>query len=960
MPTATRRSAHGVGDRDAARRHAATLRGRERCSFWSVAPEWGLDHRRRIASAPACARDWGHGERRTAGQSTNGGCDIVPHTHWDREWYSPFQTFRLRLVDLLDELLPQLEADPSYAHFLLDGQMAVVDDYLAVRPGGRGAAARAGRHRPAGDGAVVRPARRVPRVGRDARAQPPARPRASPPASAAPWTSGYLPDMFGHVAQMPQLLRLFGFEHAVVWRGVPSAIDRSGFWWSAPDGSTVRAEYLPQGYGNGALVPDDAKALVRRIGEFEEEQGDLLTGPILWMNGTDHLMPQPWLGRVVAEANDLDAGYELHICSLAEHVPRRAHRRAARRGPASCAPGARANLLMGVASNRVDVKQAAARRRAGARAAGRAAVGAVPARRRTGPARCSTRRGSRSSATAPTTRSAPARSTRCATPCCTASPRPPRSPTGLTDRALHALGATVGVDGRTPVIVNPSPRTRERRGGAAAPRRRGARRARQLVSQRPAERVLMERHRHRGGHGHGEPSSSTCGTSCRSPCDAADGTELHPRRARAGRHARHAADPPASSPSCAPSEPASTCPVRVTTPPARHRARPRRRRAGYGWQAWTGVVVAGRAPVTADERRPRQRDRHGRGRPDRRHVRRSTATAASGGSSTAATSATPTTGARPTDDVVVDTPDRGRDAGRRGRTGARPRSRSCAPTRCPPTSTDGARVGSQRGRGAHHARAARRRRPRARARRARQPRPPRPPPAGATSRSRAAPHRRVAECAFAIVERGLVGRGRAHRAGAGHLPVAPLRRRRRAHRRPRGPARVRAGRPRRRRRQRRRARAHAAALHGDALAGTDGHPPAARPGRSPRWRDRSRRTASRPRFAVHLGGRDPYAVVDDAFLPLLVTRGGGPTAPGAPTGQALSVTGAEVERRRPRGGPAARAGVQPDRRADHGHDRRAGRAGCSTCAAARCDPSRAPSSSARGRSPPSTSLTSRE
>ena len=54
---------------------------------------------------------------------------IVPHTHWDREWYSPFQTFRLRLVDLLDDLLPRLDADPAYAHFMLDGQMAVVDDY---------------------------------------------------------------------------------------------------------------------------------------------------------------------------------------------------------------------------------------------------------------------------------------------------------------------------------------------------------------------------------------------------------------------------------------------------------------------------------------------------------------------------------------------------------------------------------------------------------------------------------------------------------------------------------------------------------------------------------------------------------------------------------------------------------------------------------------------------------------
>ena len=59
---------------------------------------------------------------------------IVPHTHWDREWYSPFQTFRMRLVKLLDILLPMLERDLSYAHFMLDGQTAVLDDYLEVRP----------------------------------------------------------------------------------------------------------------------------------------------------------------------------------------------------------------------------------------------------------------------------------------------------------------------------------------------------------------------------------------------------------------------------------------------------------------------------------------------------------------------------------------------------------------------------------------------------------------------------------------------------------------------------------------------------------------------------------------------------------------------------------------------------------------------------------------------------------
>ena len=59
---------------------------------------------------------------------------IVPHTHWDREWYAPFQTYRAQLVHLLDDLLDLLEHDDAYARFLLDGQTAVLDDYFEVRP----------------------------------------------------------------------------------------------------------------------------------------------------------------------------------------------------------------------------------------------------------------------------------------------------------------------------------------------------------------------------------------------------------------------------------------------------------------------------------------------------------------------------------------------------------------------------------------------------------------------------------------------------------------------------------------------------------------------------------------------------------------------------------------------------------------------------------------------------------
>jgi hypothetical protein len=177
---------------------------------------------------------------------------------------------------------------------------------------------------------------------------------------------GYLPDMFGHVAQMPQLLSQFGLDHAVVWRGVPSAVDRTAFWWRAPDGSQVRAEYLPQGYSNGAIVPDDATALVERIDEWTDLFAPLLgpdgdgAAPVLWMNGTDHLLPQPWLGRVVDEANRQQDRYRLEVTSLPAYLSS-ARTDGLPSWDGELRSGARANLLMGVASNRVDVKIAAAR-----------------------------------------------------------------------------------------------------------------------------------------------------------------------------------------------------------------------------------------------------------------------------------------------------------------------------------------------------------------------------------------------------------------------------------------------------------------------------------------------------------------------------------------------------------------------------------------------------------------------
>ncbi len=283
---------------------------------------------------------------------------IVPHTHWDREWYKSYQSFRLSLVELIDTLIPLLESDASYPHFMLDGQMAAIDDYLEVRPEMEGrlrALAAAGRIS-VGPWYILmdeflssgETMWRNLQMGIERGA-----------AFGGVMDVGYLPDMFGHIAQMPQILAAGGFRDTVVWRGVPSSVTKNAFVWEAPDGSSVRAEYLPVGYGNGAALPDDAKSLIRRTRDNVAEVESFLIDDLLCMNGSDHLMPQPFLGRVVAEANDIQDEFVFEVTSLPSYLSR-GSTEGLTRVQGELRSGYRANMLMGVTSNRVDVKRAGA------------------------------------------------------------------------------------------------------------------------------------------------------------------------------------------------------------------------------------------------------------------------------------------------------------------------------------------------------------------------------------------------------------------------------------------------------------------------------------------------------------------------------------------------------------------------------------------------------------------------
>ncbi|HET9082864.1 MAG TPA: hypothetical protein VFN41_00560 [Candidatus Limnocylindrales bacterium] len=290
---------------------------------------------------------------------------LVPHTHWDREWYEPFQVFRMRLVDLIDQLLERMAADPRL-RFTLDGQTATVDDYLEIRPEaepvirqliaeGRLAI---GPWMILLDEFLVSGETIIRNLEMGwARAE----------ALGGSMRVGYLPDMFGHIAQMPQILRRAGIDRAAVWRGVPASIDRHHFLWRSPDGSVVDTEYLVGGYGNGAYLFDVPDRLGAKLGEYRRENavtyGDR---SLLAMYGTDHAVPSPKLADLVELVNASGGDVEVRLATLTEYLDRD---RALHPGPAGDAPtwegelrsGARANILMNVISARVDLKAAAAR-----------------------------------------------------------------------------------------------------------------------------------------------------------------------------------------------------------------------------------------------------------------------------------------------------------------------------------------------------------------------------------------------------------------------------------------------------------------------------------------------------------------------------------------------------------------------------------------------------------------------
>ncbi|MEQ9030574.1 MAG: glycoside hydrolase family 38 C-terminal domain-containing protein [Aggregatilineales bacterium] len=231
---------------------------------------------------------------------------VILHTHWDREWYGSFQLFRVRLVRMLNKLIHILETNPEYSTFNLDGQTVILEDYLEVHPERRELLVQLVTNKRL----LIGPWYILPDEFLSS-GESLVRNLLLGDKMASEFGHrmdvGYIPDTFGHIAQLPQILQGFDLDNCMNMRGLDSGGRKSELWWQSPDGSQVLLHHMSTviGYSDlGALSQEHQRAAHDLLATAHYKAERATGNVLLAMQGVDHIEARGDLPQIIAIAND--------------------------------------------------------------------------------------------------------------------------------------------------------------------------------------------------------------------------------------------------------------------------------------------------------------------------------------------------------------------------------------------------------------------------------------------------------------------------------------------------------------------------------------------------------------------------------------------------------------------------------------------------------------------------------
>ena len=241
---------------------------------------------------------------------------IIPHTHWDREWY--FTTSRSKIYSLnhFKEIFDVLENNKNFSHFLLDAQLSIIDDYLEFHPYDENRIKKLvtegkliiGPWYTQTDQMVISGESIIRNLYYGIE-------RAKD--FGAYMKTGYMPDSFGQSAQMPQLLNGFNIKYNTFKRGLgDSHYPKNEFYWESPDGSRVFNMYLDR-YGNFVYFTSEADSLNNLMTKLKEETDRRsLIGTLTLYNGEDQRPIRKNLPEIVEKLNELNPDSNFYISTI--------------------------------------------------------------------------------------------------------------------------------------------------------------------------------------------------------------------------------------------------------------------------------------------------------------------------------------------------------------------------------------------------------------------------------------------------------------------------------------------------------------------------------------------------------------------------------------------------------------------------------------------------------------------
>lgn len=247
---------------------------------------------------------------------------VVPHSHWDREWYFTTARSKIYLMKDVKDVLDTLENNPDFKHFMLDAQGSLLDDYLAWRPWEK---------------------QRITKLVQEHKL------------IIGPWYTqsdqlvisgesivrnlyygiqrckefgnymnvGYVPDSFGQAANMPQIYQAFGIQDTLFWRGVSDDMSKhTEFTWVGDDGTRVFAAQIPNGYYIGGNIPEDEVELQTYLKNdcVNKIAPRASTKHLYFPNGFDQAPIRKNLPDVVERANRIDSENEYVISCIEDYI----------------------------------------------------------------------------------------------------------------------------------------------------------------------------------------------------------------------------------------------------------------------------------------------------------------------------------------------------------------------------------------------------------------------------------------------------------------------------------------------------------------------------------------------------------------------------------------------------------------------------------------------------------------